>query len=313
MGQLDVFDEDNDTLSFLVTSGNRLGYFDVAPMGVHPTTLLPRFGLFLSDRVVGEGDGTGYTVMNGVTTKDRAGDMSVDPLLVDYEDETIPRTLIVEVLTYHNATFKQGVAEEWGDRSNSARVTIAFQDRNDPPRLQPPTLHVPENSLVATRVGNRITASDQDTLPLTDGSTDRSDAHTYAWGLGAPGDVTDLFDLASDGTVTISAAGSGVLDFESRNLYLAPITVTDSGGVGGLWPSRSLTVNLTIAVADVNEAPTISDGDFYVDENSDAGTVIGLVNAMDPDAGDNITFSILDGDSDNLFAVLPTREIVVAR
>ncbi|NEP76440.1 cadherin repeat domain-containing protein [Okeania sp. SIO2G5] len=56
----------------------------------------------------------------------------------------------------------------------------------------------------------------------------------------------------------------------------------------------------TIDVIDVNESPSIDDQTFTIAENSVEGTVVGLLEAIDPD-GDSLSFSItntMDGDND---------------
>ncbi|SNT04328.1 Cadherin domain-containing protein [Ekhidna lutea] len=59
---------------------------------------------------------------------------------------------------------------------------------------------------------------------------------------------------------------------------------------------------------DENQAPSIADQSFSVDENSPNGTVIGTVSASDPD-GDDVTFSII-GDNDN-FSLSSSGELTV--
>ncbi|MFO0426939.1 MAG: cadherin domain-containing protein [Planctomyces sp.] len=63
----------------------------------------------------------------------------------------------------------------------------------------------------------------------------------------------------------------------------------------------------------VNQPPVISDDSFSIDENSVAGTVVGTVNATDPDAGQSVSFSIVSGNTGGAFAIdAATGQITVA-
>jgi hypothetical protein len=59
-------------------------------------------------------------------------------------------------------------------------------------------------------------------------------------------------------------------------LFDVTLTLTDLDG-------SSITATTKIRVDDENERPTAEDGDFTIEENSDAGTVVGQVVADDPD------------------------------
>ncbi len=50
-----------------------------------------------------------------------------------------------------------------------------------------------------------------------------------------------------------------------------------------------------------NNPPQIEDQSFNVDENSPNGTFVGTVIATDPDAGQTLTYSIINGNTDNAF------------
>ncbi len=62
-----------------------------------------------------------------------------------------------------------------------------------------------------------------------------------------------------------------------------------------------------------NQAPEALDAAWNVDENSAAGTVVGVVSATDPDAGQSLSFAISGGNSNNAFAIdTATGQITVA-
>lgn len=62
-----------------------------------------------------------------------------------------------------------------------------------------------------------------------------------------------------------------------------------------------------------NQAPVANDAAWQLTENSPAGTVVGVVSATDPDAGQNLTYAITGGNTNNAFAIDPvTGQITVA-
>jgi len=68
---------------------------------------------------------------------------------------------------------------------------------------------------------------------------------------------------------------------------------------------------LLIVSCDKNEhEPEIADQEFYIDENSGKGTLIGAVNANDPDEGQVITFEIAEGNSKSVFSLDPRTGIL---
>lgn len=71
-----------------------------------------------------------------------------------------------------------------------------------------------------------------------------------------------------------------------------------------------------IAAANVvppNQAPTIAASGWMLAENSTAGTLVGLVNASDPDVGQTLTYAITAGNTNNAFAIDPaTGAVTVA-
>jgi VCBS repeat-containing protein len=97
-------------------------------------------------------------------------------------------------------------------------------------------------------------------------------------------------------TGVISVADGTLLDHESAAQHDIEVEATDTDGL-------STTRAFTIAVADVNEAPSIvglNSGE--VAEDASEGAVVGTVGASDPDAGDALTFTLTD-DADGRFVI----------
>ena len=63
------------------------------------------------------------------------------------------------------------------------------------------------------------------------------------------------------------------------------------------------TQDFTISINYLNEAPTILDQTFSIDENSEKGTVVGSFSASDADDGDSISYKITHGENKSAFKI----------
>jgi ELWxxDGT repeat protein len=101
----------------------------------------------------------------------------------------------------------------------------------------------------------------------------------------------------------------GLLDFESKSSYSVQVRVDDPA-VGGTPDATSAL--FTVSVTDVNEAPTgIALSAASIEESASAGAVVGQLTGADPDAGDVLTFTLLD-DAGGKFAIDSANRLVVA-
>ena len=151
---------------------------------------------------------------------------------------------------------------------------------SDPPVIIVDTFSIAENSPNGTVVGT-IEASDSD-----------GDTLTY---LIISGNEAEAFSLDSEsGELTVST--SSALDFETIPTFNLGIEVSD----GALSDSAIVTINLTDV--EENVAPTITAATFTLSENSANGTVLGTIEASDPD-GDTLTYSIISGNTDQGFGL----------
>jgi len=107
--------------------------------------------------------------------------------------------------------------------------------------------------------------------------------------------ATFTFSLAcavtgvDDGSFNISGVNlrtSASFDFETQNTFNVCIRVINQGGL-------TFDKNFVIFVNDINETPTdISLSNDSVDENQPINTLVGTLDATDPDAGATFTFSL---------------------
>jgi len=109
-----------------------------------------------------------------------------------------------------------------------------------------------------------------------------------------PGD-TLAFELLDDAGGRFAIANgnnlvvAGALDHETAATHDITVRVTDSA-------NNTYEETLTVNVSNVNEAPTdIALSASTAGENSAAGTIVGTLSTIDPDAGDSTTYTLIDG------------------
>jgi VCBS repeat-containing protein len=156
--------------------------------------------------------------------------------------------------------------------------TIVIVDVNEEPtELNLSGNTVEENLAAGTVVGNLISV-DQDA----------GDSHTYTLVSGEGDDDNALFTIVGGQLQT-----DAMFDFEAKSSYTVRVRTTDSGG---LWIERAF----TILIVDVNEDPTalnLSHGSIA--ENQPAGSDVGTLSTVDPDAGDTFTYALVSGTGDD--------------
>ncbi|MBC6425431.1 MAG: cadherin repeat domain-containing protein, partial [Ekhidna sp.] len=108
------------------------------------------------------------------------------------------------------------------------------------------------------------------------------------------GNTGDAFAIA-EGTGAITVAGT--LDFEITQSYTLKVSVSD----GSLPATADITVNVTDV--EENTAPTIADQTFTVAEDANNGTAVGTVQASDAETN-NLMFSITQGNTGDVFAIV---------
>ncbi|WP_130470526.1 DUF4347 domain-containing protein, partial [Candidatus Magnetaquicoccus inordinatus] len=123
-------------------------------------------------------------------------------------------------------------------------------------------------------------------LVYTVTSSDVDSGDTALYSLGGA-DAAAFTINSSSGAVTLNAA----IDYESKSSYNIAVTVTDSGGL-------TATQAVTVAITNVNEAPSISSGAVgSVAENAATSTVIYTATGSDPDAGDTLSYTLGGADA----------------
>ena len=171
-----------------------------------------------------------------------------------------------------------------GTDTDQATVTIEIEDVNESPEFGEVSysFSVPEDALLNMEVVGvpKISATDEDA----------SDTPTFSFvdGAGSSTAATGIpFSINSSGEIRVSAA----LNYEDNPSYALHVLASDRSG------TSPVTVEVEIIVLDVNEAPVFGEVSYNLtqEEHTDAGMVIDIVSADDPE-NDGITYS-LSGDS----------------
>ncbi|MEM7298705.1 MAG: cadherin domain-containing protein, partial [Bacteroidota bacterium] len=162
--------------------------------------------------------------------------------------------------------------------SIATEILVMVNDVNEAPTVYNESFRVNENSPIATVVGS-VSASDPENDDLVYAIISGNDSGTFRMG-GHSGEI--------------SIEDPDILDFEVNPTFILSVEVSD----GVLTEYATITVNLN----DQNEAPTLENKDFTIDENSEVGTTIGIVQATDPE-NDNLTFSINSGNEMGAFQI----------
>ena len=183
-----------------------------------------------------------------------------------------------------------------GTNNTTQTITVTVTDVNEPPMLAPTaTASIAENT----------------TDVLIVAATDPDAGTTLTYSITAGADSAQFSIDQNNGNLTFKTTP----DFETPgdqggdNVYEVIVTVSDG--------TNSAAQTITVTVTDVNEPPVIAAQTFSVTENATVGTTVGTVAATDEDAGSNLTFSIISGNTNgntsNAFAInASSGEITVA-
>ena len=176
---------------------------------------------------------------------------------------------------------------------SQATITISLTDVNEIPVIANQSFSIAENSANGTTVGMVL-------------ATDPDIAQTRTFSI-VSGNANGAFAInASTGVLTV--ANSAALDFSTNKLFLLTIKVSDNG-TGNLFATSIITVNVS---QEPNQPPVIIDQTFTLNQNVSTGTLVGIVNATDPDPGQSLDYSIVSGNASGTFSInSSTGEIFV--
>ena len=275
-----VSDGNNGSDTIIVT-------INISDVDEAPDNIAPTFSEGDSTtRSIAENTGSGVDIGSAVTARDENEDTLTYTLSgtdatsfsVDSSSGQLRTRAPLDYETKSSYSVTLSVSDNNGG-TDSISITITITDINEVPANNAPVFNdgdsttrtVAENTAAGTDIGSEITATDADRNELTYGLTG-SNASTFSI-------------VSTSGQLKTKAA----LNHEATSSYSLTVTVSDGQGGGD-------SINVTINVTDVNEAPEFDDGTTTsrsIAENSAADTNIGAaVKATDPDDGAELTYTL---------------------
>ncbi|QDH20345.1 tandem-95 repeat protein [Saccharibacillus brassicae] len=174
-------------------------------------------------------------------------------------------------------TFDLVAEDSAGGRTQNQGATLKVSAVNDAPTdAALGSDIVAENAPIGTVVGK---------LSAVDADLGDTFAYTLAGGVGDTDNAR--FAIVGDELRTAEA-----FDYETKSAYSVRIQVKDAAGA-------MFEKSFAIRVTDANDAPTeLALGSRDVEENRPAGTTVGTLTAVDPDAGDTFAYTLASGSGD---------------
>lgn len=121
----------------------------------------------------------------------------------------------------------------------------------------------------------------------------------------AIGGDTDLFTITEDGKIKAKRD----FDYETEKRHTFELEISLSDKDSKKYPKLTTSTTVSITLKDMPEFPEITSTEFDVDENSEGGTLIGVLEAVDPDGDTEFLFALAE---DNPYvSVYSTGEIKV--
>ena len=121
----------------------------------------------------------------------------------------------------------------------------------------------------------------------------------------AIGGDTDLFTITEDGKLKAKRD----FDYETEKRHTFELEISLSDKDSKKYPKLTTSTTVSITLKDMPEFPEITSTEFDVDENSEGGTPIGVLEAVDPDGDTEFLFALAE---DNPYvSVYSTGEIKV--
>lgn len=220
--------------------------------------------------------------------------IKVNSKKLDYENPNERKFLLLVVAEETNT--KEGL-------SSTATVTVQIQDLND----NSPVFE--KNSYTALISEDATEGTEVITINAKD--RDSGDFGTQGIRYQLSGTGAELFNVDPiTGKITVAACVANCLDYEVTKAYFLSYSATDDNGEG-----KKTVVNLRITVGDANDNPPMFERDSYfatINEGQAEFQPKLILRANDVDDSSSLTFTIKDGNINDLFSLHPkTGEIKV--
>ncbi|HQZ90252.1 MAG TPA: Ig-like domain-containing protein [Thermomicrobiales bacterium] len=280
---VDSFDFDGGQLSATITGG----YDDGDTLLVRPDGPLGVAGSLLT-----WDDGGGAVVIGTAEISERLLVVTFNAAATPARVQAVVRALAFQTISSSTGDRLVSVVVSDGDGGGSETGIVTVGVNRPPDAITLSSTAIPEDAAEGDVVGI-ITGSDPDgdtlTFELVSGSDPR-------FGI-----------VLSNGAWLLRVAAGAAFDHETEPDVALTIRASDPAG-------RIYQETFTIAIADVNEPPTlIAPSSIQIAENSVVGSIVGVVGVTDPDAGQHHAFSITAENDAGAFVIdAATGTITVA-
>ncbi|ACX75964.1 Cadherin [Fibrobacter succinogenes subsp. succinogenes S85] len=237
----------------------------------------------------------GYVVDVGGTDADRLFDAKVKKDGSKYKlclSVKTPTKFNYEALP-HEHSIKVGVIDS-DERTHEIAKTIKIVDVNEMPIISGSLAYSFYENKGEGYVIGKFSSADVDTAK---GFTDNV--------FSAIGGDTDLFTITEDGKIKALRD----FDYEKEKVRTFELEIALSDRNKTKYPELTTKTTITITLKDVPEVPQITSTEFSVRENPPADTLIGIIEATDPDGEGELLFSL--AEESPYVTVKPNGEIRV--
>ncbi|GAB4311654.1 MAG: hypothetical protein Kow00127_01700 [Bacteroidales bacterium] len=192
----------------------------------------------------------------------------------------------------YNYDLEETPVPQMGIRDMGPYEYVDGTSTNNPPVINNQTFSVDENSSSGTVVGTVV-------------ATDPDPDQTLTFAI-TSGNQNSTFTInAVSGEITVN--DPSLLDFESNPSFTLTVLVTDNGNA-----PLSNSASVVIQVNDLNEIPEVNDQNLDIEENMPQGSSVGLIEATDPDNGQQLSFAIISGNVNSAFAIDNSGNLTVS-
>lgn len=287
-----VFDfESRETYTVRIRTQDQGGLFIESPLTISIRDIndLPT-NLQIQSSLINENSQVGTSIGAFTASDQDAGDVISYRLVTGNNDNSLfsilNGTLTSNTLLNFESRSSYQVSVQAIDRSGSGPTqtfTITVRDVNETPtNIALDASSINENGAAGAVVG-RLSATDPD--------ANEQFTFTLVSGEGSSGNSL----VTINGTQLVMA---NALNFESTPVLSVRVRATDAA-------FNTFEKALNVTVVDLPEAPTeVRLTSAAVLENLPAGTVVGTLSTIDPDAGGSFTYQIVSGQSSLPFAIV---------
>jgi len=211
------------------------------------------------------------------------------------------------VLTFNTAPDFETPADIGGN--NVYNIEVTADDGNGGVTVQNISVSVTNSNelpVITSSAAPSILENTTAVTTVTATDVDAGDMATFTITGGVDAGLFSINNISGSLTFNTAPNFENPADNGVNNIYNLQVTADD--GNGGLTVQ-----NISVSVADTNEAPAITSQTFQTSADSSNGTVIGQVISNDIDNGDISSYSITTGTGVGLFAInSSTGEISIA-